>query len=95
MSDLDELRYPNNYTPVLLCDICYHAGLFHCFHPDNYVKPFQYNQVCKFFKALTRGQLRPKVINYLQCTMCGAEKHVDDLITKDKGARILCKECVK
>ena len=75
------------------CDFCEHACLFYCAHPKNWIQPFRYNQECDLFKSLPEGTSRAKVKNYLPCSICRKEFHIDDLIAKDKGSKMLCKNC--
>ncbi len=75
------------------CDFCEHAAFFYCAHLQNWIQPFRYDQECDLFKVLPNGQSRVKIKNYLMCSKCKKEFHVDDLVSKDKGSKMFCKNC--
>ena len=74
----------------LKCDTCQFAGLFHCGHPQNWVKPFF--EYCDLYKE---GKSRVKIDELYVCSSCKKIFNINAMVSLGKGSKLLCKECAK
>jgi hypothetical protein len=89
----EEIRCSCGSIFKINCDYCKWGGLFHCTHPQHYIKDFRLNESCNLFQWLPNNEKRARVHWNYKCSKCKKEKPLDELASAGKGSTFICKEC--